>query len=1163
MKKSQTILVATLVMMPSVLSALDANKNGISDVWEDLYPNAAANLSADDDNDGCTNGFEGRAWTDPGDPTSFLKPSDFNAGAGTDQFDYQAERWLRDNVQESTDFVNWTRQAEALQSDGSPQSMSVPTTGPRKFYSVARYNALNSDTDSLTNREEEELGTDPENWDSDGDKVADDIEFLNKTDPLVRDDDDADGIDDDFEWWCIKASDGDAITGLEHINAGTDFDNDTILDGQEFTLGTSPVTPLRNVLYFITEDQNIHLGLYDTNPADGFAGDSVVAANNRTRGIQTPNLDSFGGSGIVFDRAFALSPVCSPSKMAFYTGTFPHTNSAHRNVTNYGFNFPLPSPDPSELGLGGVHEDLPTLIEIFRDRGWFTAVSSKSHVQPVRKFPYHEGYANLGTPAAAASAMDDVIAKAGNRPFFFWANLGSPHLPFHAVPNANGVWNQSGPLVGDGEVTNVNPADIDVPNCYPDVPAVRQDITNYLGNIEVIDDIFQTCVGRIAAAGLTGETIIFFTSDHGMGLHRAKQSVYSAGLHIPLLVSGPGITGGRRISEPVSHLDVTPTLTALVGTPQMPSHLGKSLWPILDGSQNDFPDRKTMLTACHRYYTGRAVTDGRYYYIRNITQPVGGSLAFPNPVLNQDQYKAGSPWYNNTYDATVAATGTPQREFLRQIVEGDLPPEELYDLDADLWCTNNLIDDPSLASITHELKGELARWRMDTEDYNIDASEITRRSERFTHVDPPPPAEVLGGLTRGDDFDGKSGSLNIDDDWSLDIAGNGGADFTLGSGHLAAPPGPITLATFGPESLIPGSDFQISVKTGFDGSGVGSGVAFGIVADTGSWSYWQFMLADGRSAPGGIGKDIRLYRVNEGSQATPPLISDSSLVDYPAGFANGDLFTVEVTGTGGSASVDLRIYNPNGGLYYENLAFNLGIVVPDNSSFGLTSWTSGNSAFDDFSLVLGGPLVNGYDFENTGNLGDNPDWITFLFGNSSGDFTFVPHPFSGSGQSLKAPAGPLTLASYDPITIGSGKSFTVKLDVGYSAVGIYGGLVFGLADADNWFSFELANGNLPSGTSTDRLFRIRHNSAGSLATLLQPPANSLPIISQDRFYRLTLSGEEGSSMIGYDITDTVTSNSLTNGTLDLGNPLPPGSRFGVTASSSANTHFDQFGVTLD
>ncbi|MBK1828860.1 sulfatase-like hydrolase/transferase [Haloferula rosea] len=930
------------MMVPSFSMALDADGNGISDVWESLHPAAANNLDSDLDGDGVSNRDEGKSWTNPEDPASKLRPTSLDVGSGMDQFDYQAERWMRDTIHETSDLLTWTRQFEPVQSDGTPRSMSVPTNGPRKFYSISRYDSINSDTDSLTNKEEEVLGTDPEKWDTDGDKVADDIEFLNGTNPLVRSDSDGDGIDDDFERWCILSNPTDGFTGLEHIDATTDFDGDTILDAQEFTLGTSPVVPLRNVLFFITEDQSVHLGLYDTNPADGYAGDSPIAANNRTQGLDTPHLDSLGGSGVVFDRAFCLSPVCSPSKMALYTGTFPHTNSAHRNVPNYGIDFPLVG-DPSVTGLGGVHEDLPTLIEIFRDRGWYTAVSSKSHVQPVRKFPYHEGHPNLTTPAIATAAMNDVIAAAGDRPFFFWANLGSPHLPFKKVPVANGEW--TGPENTNGSVTNIVAADIDVPNCYPDVPEVRQDIADYLGNIKIIDDIFQACVQELIDEGVDGETVIFFTSDHGLGLHRAKQSIYSTGLQIPFLVAGPGISGGRRLREPVSHLDLAPTLLDLVGSPKMPSHLGKSLWPILGGSQNDFPDRNTMLTACHRYYNARAVCDGRYYYVNNLTQPTGGTLANPGPVLNADQYTSGSPWFNRTYDATVAATGTPQHELLKQIVEGGLPAEELFDLDADLWCTNNLADDPAYASIKRELKKELGQWRRDTEDYNSDPSEMTRRTERFVHIDPP------SGVTHTDDFNGKSGSLNDDPEWSLDLAGNNGTDFDFASNQVDAPGGPVTLATSTTHTLPAGSTFVASVKTGFSGTGVGSGIAFGIVADGGSSTFWQFMLADGRSNPGGANKDVRLFRVIQGSQSGGPLISENGLENYPtAGFSNGALFTVEVSGIIGSALVDLRILDPAGNDYFTAEDFDLGTPIPASSRFGLTTWSSGSSIFDDFEL---------------------------------------------------------------------------------------------------------------------------------------------------------------------------------------------------------------------
>ncbi len=58
--------------------------------------------------------------------------------------------------------------------------------------------------------------------------------------------------------------------------------------------------------------------------------------------------------------------------------------------------------------------------------------------------------------------------------------------------------------------------------------------------------------------------------------------------------------------------------------------------------------------------------------------------------MNTDQFQPGPPWFNRSYPATLAATASPQRELLRQLIEGDLPEFELFDLDTDPWCAYNL-----------------------------------------------------------------------------------------------------------------------------------------------------------------------------------------------------------------------------------------------------------------------------------------------------------------------------------------------------------------------------------------------------------------------------------------------------------------------------------------
>lgn len=457
-----------------------------------------------------------------------------------------------------------------------------------------------------------------------------------------------------------------------------------------------PTEAARHIILFLTEDQSPHLGCLGT------------------KGLDTPHLDKLGSSGVIFERAFALSPVCSPSKMALFTGTHPHTNGARRNVRNYGTDFPLKG-DPSDLSLGGVREDLPTLIEILRDRGWHTAISSKTHVQPIRKFPYHQGFPNPSTPAAARRIIRETVGAAGGKPIFLCFNVGSPHLPFRSLPVANGKWDPRGGLLADGGVTNIDPKAIVVPDSLPDVPGVRQDIADYYGAIAVFDSIYAAARESLEEHGMLDRSLVVFTSDHGIGLHRFKQSIY--GLHVPLLIDGPGISGGRRIKAPVSHLDLAPTFLDFAGISIPPAMLGKSLLPVLSGSAG-MAGRLTVLASCHEKYDARAVCDGRHYFVHNIRQVAGASLTRPQKALNTDQFQPGPPWFNRAYPATLAATASPQRELLRQLIEGDLPEFELYDLDADPWCARNLAEDPLLAEIRTRLSAELNLWRETTGDHS-------------------------------------------------------------------------------------------------------------------------------------------------------------------------------------------------------------------------------------------------------------------------------------------------------------------------------------------------------------------------------------------------------------------------------------------------------------
>ncbi len=494
-------------------------------------------------------------------------------------------------------------------------------------------------------------------------------------------------------------------------------------------------------------------------------------------------------------------------------------------------------------------------------------------------------------------------------------------------------------------MTNVDANGIAVPACYPDVPGVRQDMADYYGAIEVVDSVYGSLSNSLASAGELDRSLILFTSDHGIGLHRAKQSIYGAGMQVPLLIGGAGVTNGVRISAPVSHLDIAPTLLEFSGIPAMPSMYGKSLWPILDGGQDGFPDRKTILTAVHRYMDSRAVCDGRYYYIQNIRKVAGTTLdplVNISSALNADQFAGGSPWYNRAFEATRTATGTPQRELLRQLVEGDVPDEELYDIDNDLWMTNNLAADPAMAAVLERLRPELTRWRMQTEDYNHDPSELVRRTERFV----PPPAPPVSG-SWSDSFDGKSGALNSDTNWTTWFFGNAGADFQLGNDRLDAPPGPLALATFDLATASGGQDWTMTLDAGFYGAGV---IGAAICGYQDGSNYYALQIQDLRGADTGAWV-VRFVRRANGAESVLWEIGTADREDSSAVFEQNTLYRLAIEYSASAGTFALSVSDsasPETPLYSTTVsdsAFSSG-------SFGLMSKVSGASAFDGFAIQI-------------------------------------------------------------------------------------------------------------------------------------------------------------------------------------------------------------------
>ena len=300
------------------------------------------------------------------------------------------------------------------------------------------------------------------------------------------------------------------------------------------SLGVSTERP--NIIYLHTHDTGRYLSLY------GYA-------------VPTPQLERFAATGVLFTRAFAAAPTCSPSRAALLTGESPHSSSmmglAHRGWRLY--------------------EPRRHLAHTLADAGYHTVLAGIQHLAPSpAALGYLEHLERKSDHAPdVAAATERFLRGAPRQPFFLDIGFIETHLlPHGASP--------FGHLPGDARYVRAFPP-------LPDTPDTRRDVAALGVAVGVVDE----AVGRILAAlereNLTQTTLVIVTTDHGPPLPGMKGTLSDYGLGVSLIMRGPGFRGGRVLIPLVSHLDLFPTLCELLALPPPDWLQGRSLMPLLGG----------------------------------------------------------------------------------------------------------------------------------------------------------------------------------------------------------------------------------------------------------------------------------------------------------------------------------------------------------------------------------------------------------------------------------------------------------------------------------------------------------------------------------------------------------------------------------------------------
>jgi arylsulfatase A-like enzyme len=486
-----------------------------------------------------------------------------------------------------------------------------------------------------------------------------------------------------------------------------------------------------NILFFFADDWGRFARIY--------------AEHGRTAGtnglLKTPNLDRLAKSGVLFRNAHVNAPSCTPCRSSLLSGQ-------HFWRTGRG-----------AILQGAVwDETIPTYPLLLRDAGYHLGKSYKvwSPGSPAdapyggqqhafeksgRAFNnFSENATDLVAKGATAEAargklLEEVrgnframlAAKAAGQPFAYWFGPTNTHR----------AW-----VRGSGQkLWGLDPDALKgkLPAFLPDVPVVREDLADYLGEVQALDAAMGVLLEELDRAGERSKTLIAISGDHGApGFPHGKCNLYGFGTGVSLILSGPGIKGGRVVDDMVSLPDLAPTFLEAGGVKPPAVMTGRSLWNVLRSERQGLVDpARTWVVAGRERHVEIARPDytpypqrvlrtldhalivnfkperwplGDHYRLDGKDEPTFDEVAKTTFVtLPDDDAGPTKAWF-------VGARKSPEWSAQFDKFYGRRPMFELYDLRKDPDEMNNVAEDPAYAAIRKEMTERLFAILRETGD---------------------------------------------------------------------------------------------------------------------------------------------------------------------------------------------------------------------------------------------------------------------------------------------------------------------------------------------------------------------------------------------------------------------------------------------------------------
>lgn len=380
------------------------------------------------------------------------------------------------------------------------------------------------------------------------------------------------------------------------------------------------------------------------------------------RGLETSNIDNLAKEGILFTNYFSTAPYCCPSRASRITGLLP---------VNHGVM------GASFLGWS-IRPGIRTLPMYLNDAGYDTYLFGYQHEACDGKTLGYKNYKN-GTPYASGYALDvtpkvEAFLENYDRnkgPFYADVGFMEVHeIKWQGWPSSfwqgeksqrrfkpiyinrselkdkkyNGKVvifcnNPSDPYFKEYSSNEVQPLPY-----LPDLPGIRADIADLNSYVTcVIDAMVGRILKKMKDTGLDKNTIVVFTTDHGIDMPRAKGTLYDAGIESALILRFPdGLKADTVCDKLLSGVDFLPTILELCDVNPPGNIDGKSFLPWIEGRAYEARECIYAENTWHGTYMPlRAIRTKDFKYIRRFHSDLSDAYFFGVPESRAAQALLG------------------------------------------------------------------------------------------------------------------------------------------------------------------------------------------------------------------------------------------------------------------------------------------------------------------------------------------------------------------------------------------------------------------------------------------------------------------------------------------------------------------------------------------